>query len=481
MATTFQLPSLRVLVASALLIGSTASPATEMTMVPGTDLMGGDYKGFALTSAEPDACRQACAGDDKCKAYTYVNPGVKGPAAMCYLKDSLPAVSSDACCTSGKKILAIKITPAPAPPPAPKPPGPPGSSSSQPSGNTPIVLGNIQKVGTKPLTLVKLPPGITFTAKGDMSGWTPLTNGATSGGASVVQLTNGEGRVVVRAADKKLYMANMNLLNPGTIDTAAWTALQGGLQPGAESEAHCMPNESEKDADTDLACAFLDTGGSVSLMRIKSSGWNDRIKLGGQNAGGRPTLMGYFHPADFAQSAAYYDVLAWDGGMVAYRLMHASAEIDAGPGAYGADWPVGWQKMASAMATPVGCTKLNFCAAGTLGDKVVMFGVNQPPKLTVSMLGGQYVSPTLPGGLSMNIAPSPLLLSEDKQVFVRSKNGHIYRWRVKAVPAKWDDMGGDAMAGASINCRANNEQPMCFIQGSDGKVYWRKFDSPAGL
>jgi len=81
----------------------------------------------------------------------------------------------------------------------------------------------------------------------------------------------------------------------------------------------------------------------------------------------------------------------------------------------------------------------------------------------------------------MAIAPAPLLFSEDKQVFARSKNGHLYRWRVNAVASQWEDMGGDTKPGASINCRANNEQPMCFIQGSDGKVYWRKFDSPAGL
>jgi hypothetical protein len=112
-------PSLRWLVAAALLLlGSATCLAAEVTLVPGTDLMGGDYKAFALDAAQPEACRQACAGDARCKAYTYVVPGVKGPSAMCYLKDSLPPSTSDACCTSGKKIVAIKSAAAPVAPSA---------------------------------------------------------------------------------------------------------------------------------------------------------------------------------------------------------------------------------------------------------------------------------------------------------------------------------------------------------------------------
>jgi PAN domain len=120
MATTYRISSLRWLGAVALILFSAASLAGELTLVPGTDLLGGDYNGFALDTAEPDACRQACARDARCKAYTYVNPGLKGPSAMCFLKDSVPTSSSNACCTSGKKVGAVRIAPAPTPiaPPA---------------------------------------------------------------------------------------------------------------------------------------------------------------------------------------------------------------------------------------------------------------------------------------------------------------------------------------------------------------------------
>lgn len=72
-------------------------------MEPGMDRMGGDYKGFALSSADPQLCRVACEQDNACKAYTYVRPGLKGPQAMCFLKSELVPSSPSDCCTSGAK------------------------------------------------------------------------------------------------------------------------------------------------------------------------------------------------------------------------------------------------------------------------------------------------------------------------------------------------------------------------------------------
>ena len=102
---------LRASLAAALLLGSTASIASDVTLVPGTDRMGGDYKGFAMDAPEPEVCRQACADDNKCKSFTYVNPGLKGPAAMCFLKSGAPAATADACCASGEKTLAAGSEP----------------------------------------------------------------------------------------------------------------------------------------------------------------------------------------------------------------------------------------------------------------------------------------------------------------------------------------------------------------------------------
>jgi len=80
-----------------------AGPAVSLEV--GQDRMGGDYKGFALAQPDAQLCRQACADDAACRAFTYVNPGIKGPEAMCFLKSSVVPATADACCTSGAKAI----------------------------------------------------------------------------------------------------------------------------------------------------------------------------------------------------------------------------------------------------------------------------------------------------------------------------------------------------------------------------------------
>jgi hypothetical protein len=80
----------------------------------GMDRFGSDYSSISLSSPKPKACADACAGDAACKAWTYVNPGIKGPQAVCFLKNAVPPETSDSCCVSGVKSL---------PPPAVLPPG----------------------------------------------------------------------------------------------------------------------------------------------------------------------------------------------------------------------------------------------------------------------------------------------------------------------------------------------------------------------
>lgn len=81
-----------------------ATSDTSVTLQPGMDRMGGDYRGFALGRPDPQICRQACADDDSCRAYAYVVPGLKGPQAMCFLKNSTPPATPDSRCTSGAKV-----------------------------------------------------------------------------------------------------------------------------------------------------------------------------------------------------------------------------------------------------------------------------------------------------------------------------------------------------------------------------------------
>jgi 1-phosphatidylinositol phosphodiesterase len=64
---------------------------------------GSDYSNFDLAQARPHLCKEACLADARCLAFTYVNPGVQGPNARCWLKDSVPNATPEVCCTSGVK------------------------------------------------------------------------------------------------------------------------------------------------------------------------------------------------------------------------------------------------------------------------------------------------------------------------------------------------------------------------------------------
>jgi len=58
------------------------------------DRRGGDYRAIELSEPRSSWCGVYCAQDyTRCQSYTYVPAGVKGPNAMCYLKNSVPAAS----------------------------------------------------------------------------------------------------------------------------------------------------------------------------------------------------------------------------------------------------------------------------------------------------------------------------------------------------------------------------------------------------
>jgi hypothetical protein len=79
------------LVAGALTTTPAASlPPEHVSIEWGVDRFGGDLgKGFEKPNAEE--CRQACANNPQCKAFTFAYPGVTGPKGMCFLKSSVPA------------------------------------------------------------------------------------------------------------------------------------------------------------------------------------------------------------------------------------------------------------------------------------------------------------------------------------------------------------------------------------------------------
>jgi hypothetical protein len=69
---------------------------------PNVDRAGSDYKNFDLASADPNLCKTACENERAtCKAWTFVRPGVQGPSARCWLKNTVPPARTSNCCTSG--------------------------------------------------------------------------------------------------------------------------------------------------------------------------------------------------------------------------------------------------------------------------------------------------------------------------------------------------------------------------------------------
>jgi hypothetical protein len=93
---------------------------------------GADYRNFDLITPSPETCQSTCMSEPQCVAFTYVNPGVQGPSARCWLKSDAPPPEPDTCCVSGTKYTtAAPPPPAPAPAPSPPPPPPPPASNWQ--------------------------------------------------------------------------------------------------------------------------------------------------------------------------------------------------------------------------------------------------------------------------------------------------------------------------------------------------------------
>ncbi len=83
--------------------GGRAATANNLSVEYDTDRPGGDYRNFDLPEANFELCRNACAADPNCKAYTYVKPGVQGIRSRCWLKSSVSGSGKSTSCISGIK------------------------------------------------------------------------------------------------------------------------------------------------------------------------------------------------------------------------------------------------------------------------------------------------------------------------------------------------------------------------------------------
>lgn len=69
-----------------------------------TDRPGQDYRSLPVPAGDPATCRKLCEADKKCRAWTYVKPGVQGKEAFCWLKHKAPPAVSSQCCISGTRM-----------------------------------------------------------------------------------------------------------------------------------------------------------------------------------------------------------------------------------------------------------------------------------------------------------------------------------------------------------------------------------------
>ena len=75
------------------------------------DRPGSDYRSFDLPSPSPEMCQSTCMNEPQCVAFTYVNPGVQGPNARCWLKNVVPQPVPQACCVSGIEVHRARPPP----------------------------------------------------------------------------------------------------------------------------------------------------------------------------------------------------------------------------------------------------------------------------------------------------------------------------------------------------------------------------------
>jgi hypothetical protein len=82
--------------------GTRSQLLREAGLEYGVDRPGQDYTSLWLSQPNPYQCQQTCAADPQCRAFTYVEPGLQGVQAKCYLKNGVPSAGIASGVISGK-------------------------------------------------------------------------------------------------------------------------------------------------------------------------------------------------------------------------------------------------------------------------------------------------------------------------------------------------------------------------------------------
>jgi len=321
-----------------------------------------------------------------------------------------------------------------------------------------------------------------------MEGWTPVTNGATLGGASIVKLPSGH-RLVVRGADSGLHDAPIDVVNQSTpLPGSAWRS----LGRTATSEPYCAPEHSS--ADDNYFCGYLRSGGAAEVARVSSWGVGSYWPMGGTNGGGRVTIGGSpFSGYALNSIETGFNMLVWDGGTRLFSRVYQARQALV-PGAQGAAMEVsppelqGWKALGGVYLTPIGCRRevasMSLCAQGTTNG-VRLFSDPWSRTALEGAIPPTFAVPSpLPTPIGRTAPEITTTASGAIIVVVRAANGTVHHTRRPASGGAfgpWISEGGAAREGSGISCTTVNEQPICFIQATDGRIYRKAFATASGL
>lgn len=91
---------IKILCISLILIFPQAPEASMLKLEQNFDRPGGDIKNIPNVGSAGQ-CMNMCRGDQRCKAFTWVRPGLQRSGGRCYLKSIVPAGYPNGCCVSG--------------------------------------------------------------------------------------------------------------------------------------------------------------------------------------------------------------------------------------------------------------------------------------------------------------------------------------------------------------------------------------------
>jgi hypothetical protein len=91
-------------VPAACCVAGVKGASVALPHVPGMEFAierpGGDYRSLD-PAPNPSACAASCQADARCRAWSYVRAGYRGPDAHCFLKNHVTRPRVEACCVSG--------------------------------------------------------------------------------------------------------------------------------------------------------------------------------------------------------------------------------------------------------------------------------------------------------------------------------------------------------------------------------------------